>query len=185
MRASARRATWVLMLALCLAGAASAQTFPTKQVRWVVPFPPGGATDVVVRLISPKFSERLGQPVIVENIGGAGGNIGHEAVARSKPDGYTLLYAIPAVVLNPFYYKVAVDPAEFAGVIQTTALTSVLLASNSFAPKTVAEIITLVRAKPGTVSCGQPGSLPAVGCELLKTYAGDMILVPYKASLQR
>jgi len=133
-----------------------------------------------VRLISPKFSERMGQPVIIENIGGAGGNIGHEAVARAKPDGYTLLYAIPALVLNPFYFKVAVDPAEFTGVIQTTGLTSVLLASNDFGQKTVADIVALVKAKPGTVSCAQPGSLPAVGCELLKAHAGDMIMVPYK-----
>ncbi len=174
------RARWLSILALFAASAASAQTFPSKPVRWVVPFPPGGATDVVVRLISPKLAERLGQPVIVDNIGGAGGNIGHEAVARAKPDGYTMLYAIPALVLNPSYFRAAVDPTEFAGVIQTTALTSVLLASNSFAPKTVPEIVALVKAKPGTVSCGQAGSLPAVGCDLLKAYAGDMILVPYK-----
>lgn len=166
-----------------LAGAASAQGFPAKPLRWVVPFPPGGATDVVVRLLTPKLSERLGQPVVIENVGGAGGNIGHEQVARSKPDGYTMLYAIPALVTNPSFLKVAVDPDLFNGVIQTTGLTSILVASNGFAPKSVAEIIAEVRAKPGTVSCATPGSLPTVGCVLLQSFAGaDMILVNYKGN---
>lgn len=166
-----------------LAGAASAQGFPARPLRWVVPFPPGGATDVVVRLLTPKLSERLGQPVVIENVGGAGGNIGHEQVARSKPDGYTMLYAIPALVTNPSFLKVAVDPDLFNGVIQTTGLTSILVASNGFAPKSVAEIISEVRAKPGTVSCATPGSLPTVGCVLLQSFAGaDMILVNYKGN---
>ena len=166
-----------------LAGAASAQGFPARPLRWVVPFPPGGATDVVVRLLTPKLTERLGQPVVIENVGGAGGNIGHEQVARSKPDGYTMLYAIPALVTNPSFLKVAVDPDLFNGVIQTTGLTSILVASNGFAPKSVAEIIAEVRAKPGTVSCATPGSLPTVGCVLLQSFAGaDMILVNYKGN---
>jgi len=166
-----------------LAGAASAQGFPARPLRWVVPFPPGGATDVVVRLLTPKLSERLGQPVVIENVGGAGGNIGHEQVARSKPDGYTMLYAIPALVTNPSFLKVTANPDLFNGVIQTTGLTSILVASNGFAPKSVAEIISEVRAKPGTVSCATPGSLPTVGCVLLQSFAGaDMILVNYKGN---
>jgi len=162
---------------------ALSQAYPSKPVRWVVPFPPGGATDVVVRLLTPKLSERLGQPVVVDNVGGAGGNIGHEQVGRSKADGYTLLYAIPALVTNPSFMKSAVDPELFNGVIQTTGLTSVLVASNGFGPKTVAEIISEVRSKPGTVSCAIPGSLPTVGCALLQAHAGaNMILVPYKGN---
>lgn len=169
--------------AAVVGGTATAQGFPSKPVRWVVPFPPGGATDVVVRLLMPKLSERLGQPVVIDNVGGAGGNIGHEQVARSKPDGYTLLYAIPALVTNPSFLKVAVDPDLFNGVIQTTGLTSILVASNGFAPKSVADIISEVKTKPGTVSCATPGSLPTVGCVLLQSFAGaDMILVNYKGN---
>ena len=164
-------------------GGAMAQAFPSKPVRWVVPFPPGGATDVVVRILMPKFSEQLGQPVIIENVGGAGGNIGHEQVARTKPDGYSLLYAIPALITNPSFLKSAVDPELFSGVIQTTGLTSILVASTGFAPRSVADIINEVRAKPGTVSCATPGSLPTVGCVLLQAHAGaDMILVNYKGN---
>ncbi len=164
-------------------GGAMAQAFPSKPVRWVVPFPPGGATDVVVRILMPKFSEQLGQPVIIENVGGAGGNIGHEQVARTKPDGYSLLYAIPALITNPSFLKSAVDPELFSGVIQTTGLTSILVASTGFAPRSVADIINEVRTKPGTVSCATPGSLPTVGCVLLQAHAGaDMILVNYKGN---
>ena len=171
------------IVALAAAGGAMAQAFPSKPVRWVVPFPPGGATDVVVRILMPKFSEQLGQPVIIENVGGAGGNIGHEQVARTKPDGYSLLYAIPALITNPSFLKSAVDPELFSGVIQTTGLTSVLVASTGFAPRSVADIINEVRAKPGTVSCATPGSLPTVGCVLLQAHAGaDMILVNYKGN---
>ena len=163
--------------------AVSAQGFPSRPVRWVVPFPPGGATDVVVRLLMPKLTELLGQPVVIDNVGGAGGNIGHEQVSRARPDGYTLLYAVPALVTNPSFMKVAVDPELFNGVIQATGLTSVLVASNGFAPKTVGEIIAEVRARPGTVSCATPGSLPTVGCALLQSYAGaEMILVNYKGN---
>ncbi len=154
MHANLLRATKPLIaVALVLVSiAATAQSFPSRPVRWVVPFPPGGATDVVVRLLMPKLSERLGQPVVIDNVGGAGGNIGHERVARSRPDGYTLLHAIPALVTNPSSLKLAVDPELFNGVIQTTGLTSVLVASNGFAPKTVASIIAEVRAKPGTLT---------------------------------
>lgn len=176
------RSSFIVALAAA-GGAAMAQAFPSKPVRWVVPFPPGGATDVVVRILMPKFSEQLGQPVIIENVGGAGGNIGHEQVARTKPDGYTLLYAIPALITNPSFLKSAVDPELFSGVIQTTGLTSILVASTGFAPRSVADIINEVRAKPGTVSCATPGSLPTVGCVLLQAHAGaDMILVNYKGN---
>ena len=173
----------VFLLALASGGNALSQAFPAKPVRWVVPFPPGGATDVVVRLLTPKLSERLGQPVVIDNVGGAGGNIGHEQVARSRADGYTLLYAIPALVTNPSFMKAATDPELFNGVIQTTGLTSILVASTGFAPRSVADIISEVRAKPGTVSCATPGSLPTVGCALLQAHAGaDMILVNYKGN---
>ena len=173
----------VLAAASLAAFTVAAQTFPAKPVRWVVPFPPGGATDVVVRLLNPKLTERLGQPVVVENIGGAGGDIGHGTVARAPADGYTMLYAVPALVTNPSFIKSAVDPDLFAGVIQATGLTSVLVAANGFAPKTVPEIIAEARAKPGTVSCATPGSLPTVGCALLQSYAGvPMILVNYKGN---
>lgn len=161
---------------------ASAQaTWPTKPVRWVVPYPPGGPTDTVSRVISPGLAERIGQPVIIENRVGAGGNVGTEAVMKSAPDGHTLIYVVPAVIMNPFFLKASPDPLQLAPVIRTVSMTLVMLASSNFAPKTVAEVIALARSKPGTVSCGSAGGVPTLACELLRIHAGaDMIMVPYK-----
>src|SRR5688572_33300202 len=105
----------VLALAACAVagGAVHAQAFPSKPVRWVVPFAAGGPADVIARAIVPKLSERLGQPVIVDNRAGGNSNIGHEAVARSAPDGYTFLYVVPNIVTNPPLFKEnMVDPIK-------------------------------------------------------------------------
>jgi tripartite-type tricarboxylate transporter receptor subunit TctC len=166
---------------LVSSGWASAQAWPSKPLRWVVPYAPGGPTDVVSRVIAPKLSEQIGQPVIVENRVGAAGNIGTDAVARSPADGHTLVYVVPAVIMNPFFFKASPDPASLVPVIQTVNLSMVMLAAANFPPSSVAEIIAQARAKPGTVSCGSAGGVPTVACELLKYHAGaEMIMVMYK-----
>jgi len=165
-------------------GVHSQTAWPSKPIRWIVPFPPGGPADIVTRVIAHKLGERVEQPAIVENRGGAGGNVGHEAAAKSAPDGYTVLFVVPAIVTNPFYIKASVDPfRELAPVIHLDVASMVLLASTGFPPKTVAEVIAQIRAKPGAVSCAASGALPQVGCEMLRAHAGtDMIMVQYKGN---
>ena len=168
---------------LCASLAGAQGGWPSKPVRWVVPFAPGGPTDVVVRVVGPKLSERIGQPVIIENRPGAAGNIGTELVAKSAPDGHTLLYVVPALVTNPVFFKASVDPREFAPVIQVTTVSMVLLSSNAFPARNVPEVIAAIRARPGSVSCGSSGALPTVGCELLRSHAGaEMLMVAYKGN---
>jgi tripartite-type tricarboxylate transporter receptor subunit TctC len=175
-----------LVAALCvgLSGVAFAQSFPSKPIRWILQFAPGGPTDVVSRVITPKLSERLGQPVVIENRTGAAGNIAADFVARAPADGYTLLYIVPALVTNPYLIKNSPDPKEFAPVIMVTSIPMVMLASTAFAPQSVPEIIAQIKAKPGTVSCGAPGSLSTIGCELLRSHSrAEMIIVNYRGSV--
>jgi tripartite-type tricarboxylate transporter receptor subunit TctC len=169
-------------LAAWLAQAQSA--WPSKPIRWIVPFPPGGPADVVTRIVSSKLAERTGQPNVVENRGGAGGNVGHEAAAKAAPDGYTVLFVVPAVITNPFYLKASIDPfKELAPVIHLDSAWMVLLSTPSFPAATVAEVIAQARAKPGGVSCAASGALPQVGCEMLRSRAGtEMLMVQYKGN---
>ena len=163
------RAFVLAALAAVITCTAQAQTpssgpaYPSKPVRLVVPFPPGGPVDVVARLISPKLGERLAQPVIIDNRGGAGGNIGTEAVIKAAPDGHTLLYAVPFLVTNPYFLQGSPDPRDLAPVIQMASNTMLLLASSAFAPRSVSEVIAQIRSNPGMVSCGSSGALPTVG----------------------
>lgn len=167
-----------------LARAQSGNAWPSKPVRWIVPFPPGGPADVVTRMLAAKLGERVGQPVVVENRGGAGGNVGHEAAAKSAPDGYTLLFVVPAIITNPYYLKVSIDPfKELAPVMHVDSASMVLLTSTGFPANSVTEVIAMIRAKPGSVSCAASGALPQVGCEVLRSYAGaDLIMVQYKGN---
>lgn len=181
------RAAMLAALLAVIACAAQAQdpgaAFPRKPVHWVVPFAPGGPIDVVARLLAPKLAERLGQPVIIENRAGAGGNIGSDAVIKAPPDGYTVLHMVPFLVTNPHFLKGSPHPQELAPVIQLANNTLWLLASSAFPPKTVSEVIAQIRAKPGAVSCGSSGALPTVGCELLRSHTRtDMIMVTYKGN---
>jgi tripartite-type tricarboxylate transporter receptor subunit TctC len=167
------------------ASAAQAQSsWPSKPIRWIVPFPPGGPADVVTRLVSSKLAERTGQPGIVENRGGAGGNVGHEAAAKSPADGTTVLFVVPAIITNPFFLRASIDPfKDLAPVIHLDSAWMVLLANPAFPAGTVAEVIARARAKPGAVSCAASGALPQVGCEMLRSYAGaEMIMVQYKGN---
>ena len=170
--------------ALLAQGAAHAQSWPSKPIRWIVPFPPGGPADVVTRIVSSKLAERTGQPNVVENRGGAGGNVGHEAAAKAPADGYTVVFVVPAIITNPYYLKASIDPfKELAPVIHLDSAWMVLLSNPAFPASTVAEVIAQARAKPGAVSCAASGALPQVGCEMLRAYAGaDMIMVQYKGN---
>lgn len=184
----ARLETTLVALAAVGAGmlvalGAQAQTaaWPSKPIRWVVPYPPGGPSDMVARLLGAKLAERVGQPVVIENRPGGAGNIGVEHVMKAAPDGHTIVYAVPGIILNPFIVKSSPDHRDLAPVIQLANASWVLLASTGFAPKTVAEVIAAAKAKPGTVSCGSSGGLPTVACEWLRSYArSEMIMVMYK-----
>jgi tripartite-type tricarboxylate transporter receptor subunit TctC len=172
------------ILAASFAQAQTAGAWPSKPIRWIVPFPPGGPADVVTRIVSAKLAERTGQPGVVENRGGAGGNVGHEAAAKAAPDGHTVVFVVPAIVTNPFFLKASIDPfKELAPVIHLDSAWMVLLANPAFPAGTVAEVIAQARARPGAVSCAASGALPQVGCEMLRSYAGaEMIMVQYKGN---
>jgi tripartite-type tricarboxylate transporter receptor subunit TctC len=174
---------WVLA-ALAALPAHAQSAWPSKPIRWIVPFPPGGPADVVTRMVSTKLAERVGQPAVVENRGGAGGNVGHEAAARAPADGYTVLFVVPAIITNPFFLKASIDPfRELVPVIHLDSAWMLLLANPAFPAASVAEVIALARTRPGTVSCAASGALPQVGCEMLRSHAGsDMIMVQYKGN---
>src|SRR6266849_11110502 len=146
--------------AMFAAALAHGQTaWPSKPIRWIVPFPPGGPADVVTRMLSAKLAERVAQPGIVENRAGAGGNVGHEAAAKAAPDGYTVVFVVPAIVTNPFFLKANIAPfRELAPVIHLDSASMVLLTHPAFPANTVAEVIARARAKPGSVSCASSGA---------------------------
>lgn len=160
------------------------QEWPSKPVRWLVPFAPGGPADVVARIVAAGLAERTGQPNPVENQAGASGNIAHAAASKAAPDGHTLVFVVPAVITNPFYLKAAVDPfRDLAPVVHLDNASMVLIAHPAFPPATLAEVLAYVKANPGKATCGASGALPSVGCELLRAHAGaDMLMVMYKGN---
>jgi tripartite-type tricarboxylate transporter receptor subunit TctC len=175
----------LLCLAALLPLAAHAQTFPTHPVRMMVPFPPGGATDIVGRLVGAKMQEVWGQPVVVENKPGAGTVVGTEYVAKSAPDGYTLGFVVTAYVINPSLrgdlpYDTLKD---LRGVTQVSVQHLVMAAYPEFPANNVAELIALAKKEPGKLAYATPGSGTAMhlSVELLKTATGiDIVHVPYK-----
>jgi tripartite-type tricarboxylate transporter receptor subunit TctC len=179
----------LMALAGGLAAPARAQDdYPTRPVTLVVPFPAGGSTDLIARLVAAKMVETLGQQVIIENRGGAGGNIGSAAVARAEPDGYTILMGTVAThALNPaLYKKMPYDPvADFAPISLLALIPNVLVVNPSFPAKSVKELIDLLKTEPGTYSYASSGNgtpLHLSG-ELFKSMAGvDMVHVPYKGA---
>jgi tripartite-type tricarboxylate transporter receptor subunit TctC len=179
----------ILAVTCGAAGIAHAQDkFPSKAIRFVVPWPPGGASDIVARLIGQKMSESTGQPVVIDNKAGAGGMVGAEAVARSTPDGYTILYGStgPNGINAAFYKKMPYDPVkDFAGVTQVNVLPMVLMVNPTVPAKSLKELIELAKAKPGDLNFGSvgKGSAHHLAGELLKSMAKiDIVHVPYKGS---
>jgi tripartite-type tricarboxylate transporter receptor subunit TctC len=172
------------LLALAAAGAHAQQVWPSKPIRWLVPFSPGGPADVVARVVAQGLAERVGRPNIVENRPGAAGNVAHDVAAKAAPDGYTLLFVVPSIITNPFYFKASVDPfKELASVIHLDNASLVLVASPKFSAANVADVVARIKANPGKVSCGSSGALPSVSCEMLRAHAGvDMLMVQYKGN---
>ena len=160
-----------------------AQSWPSKPIRWILTFPPGGPADLTARQIAPQLGERLGQPIIIDNRPGGNSNIGFELGAHAAPDGYTMLFVVGAFVTNPHLYKLSWDPLkDFVPVAQLNQLQVMLLASTKFQPSTLAEVMEQIRAKPGTVKCAWGGSiLLGLTCEVLKLDGkADITVVPYK-----
>jgi tripartite-type tricarboxylate transporter receptor subunit TctC len=169
---------------LALPGAAPAQAFPSKPVRLVVPFPPGGATDLVGRTLGQKLTESWRQQVVVENRAGAGGNIGADAVAKSAPDGYSLLLNIHGLAISAgLYRKLPFDPIkDFTPIVQVTS-SYLILVANPRLPGTVKEVIALAKSQPGKLNYGSTGlgAPPHIAGELFNGMAGTNIVhVPYK-----
>jgi tripartite-type tricarboxylate transporter receptor subunit TctC len=180
-----------MAFALTLVTAVSAlpafgQSYPARPIRFILGFAPGGASDTMARAIGTRLSEGLGQPVVIDNRAGAGGNIAAEIVARSIPDGYTMLLGnngILAVNVS-LYSKLAFDPVkDFAPVVLIASQPNVLVVHPAVAAKSVKELVALVKAKPGQLNYASPGTGTTghLAAELFKTMAGvDMTIIPFK-----
>jgi tripartite-type tricarboxylate transporter receptor subunit TctC len=171
--------------AFLAAGLVHAQGYPARQVRIVVPFPPGGTSDILARTIGARLSEPLGQPVVVENRPGAGGNIAADHVAKSPPDGYTLIMGTSSLAISQsLYKKLSYDLIrDFAPITQAVNYANLLVVHPSAGVSTTAELLALARAKPGALSYGTAGNgtPPHMTGELFKSYTGVNILhIPYK-----
>ena len=175
---------------LALAAGASAQAWPSKGLRIVVPFAPGGSTDIVARLVGERLSTAVGQPVVIENRAGAGGNIGADAVAKSAPDGYTLLMATTGVMAinNTLYKSMPYDAAkDLLPVVYAASITNVLAVPPELPAKTVAELVALAKKDPGKLSFASSGagSSTHLSGELFRLLSGvTLVHVPLKGSGQ-
>ncbi len=170
-----------------LSGAAHAADYPLRPVKWIVPYPPAGTTDVLARILAQWLTEKMGQPFVVENKPGAGNNLGVEAVVSAPPDGYTMLLVNPANGINATLYKnlsynFMRDIAPVAGLVRAP---NVMEVTNSLPVKTVAEFIAYCKANPGKLNMASSGSGTSVHLsgELFKSMTGcDMLHVPYKGA---
>lgn len=189
-RAASGPCTLLALLCATLATAGAAQAladaWPVKPIRMVVPFAPGGGTDMVGRAVAPRLAERLGQPILVENRGGAGAVIGTTLVARANPDGYTLLVCDTAHTIQPTLQKLPYDPIRSFSLIGSMVKGDTVLAVPASLPaNTVREFIDLARAKPGTLVAGTAGlgSSGHMSAELLRVMAGiDIVIAHYKGA---
>jgi tripartite-type tricarboxylate transporter receptor subunit TctC len=174
----------LLWLTLAAAGAA-AQDYPTKPIRFIVPYPPAGGTDIVARILNEQLAAALGQPIIIENRGGAAGNIGTDIVAKATPDGYTILFTLSSHTINPkLYPNLPFDvEKDFVAISLAATLPQILVANPSLPANNVRELIALAKAQPGKLNYASVGTgSPAhIAGELFKLKAGvDMVHVPYK-----
>jgi tripartite-type tricarboxylate transporter receptor subunit TctC len=180
------KSAWLAAL-LLVAGNCLAQSFPSRPVTIVVPYPPGGLIDLVARIIQPRLQTELGQSVVVENRSGAGGNVGAEAVVRAAPDGYTLLLANPSLGISPSMYpKLPYKPLQdLAYVGQYGTVPNVLVVNPSLPAQTVQELIAYARKNPGKLNYGSPGygTSPQMSTELFKGMTSTFIVhIPFRGS---
>jgi tripartite-type tricarboxylate transporter receptor subunit TctC len=180
------RVVCALLPAVALALPAAAQTaYPAKPIRWIVPWPPGGGADVLSRMLSPNLSEVLKQQIVIDNRGGAAGNIGAELAAKSPPDGYTVLFAYSGThAINPsIYRRMPFKESDFAAIIQLASVPQVLVVHPSLPVKNVKELVALARSRPGELSYGSSGSgafnhlTGALFAQMTNT---KLVHVPYK-----
>jgi len=169
------------------AAAAGGQAFPSRGVRVIVPYPAGGTTDAIARMVVEKLNARWGQPVVVENRGGAAGNIGAELVARAEPDGYTLLCAAPGpiAVNDSMYRKLGYDPAKFVPVSVLASMPNVLVVRPDFPSQSVQELVALAKANPERIAYASQGSgsTSHLTTALFQSMAEIRLLhVPYKGT---
>ena len=174
----------VQILLICAPATAWSQEYPSKPIKLIVTFPPGGTVDIVARIIQPKLSEGLGQLVVIENRGGAGGAVGTEAAAKSAPDGYTFLVTLSSHTINPLLYQLRYDvERDFVPVSLLISVPQLIAAHPSVPASTLTELVAVAKARPGAMSYASPGSgTPGhLAGELLKLRTGiDLVHIPYK-----
>jgi tripartite-type tricarboxylate transporter receptor subunit TctC len=175
----------VCLSGVSVAGLAHAQSWPTKPIKLIVPYPPGGGTDVIARIVQEPLAKELGQQVIIDNRGGAGGSIGSALAAQSPSDGYTVLFTLSSHTINPaIYSKLPFDTEkDFSSVVTVASLPQILVANPNFPAKTVKEVIEMAKAKPGSISYasvgnGSPGHL--AGAMMASDAGVDMTHIPYR-----
>jgi tripartite-type tricarboxylate transporter receptor subunit TctC len=175
-----------ILIALCV-GAAAAQTYPTKPVRMILPFPPGGPSDILGRALAQKMTEQMGQTVITDNRAGAGGNLGLELTAKAAPDGYTVVLSSPLISISPsLYSKLNYDPQKDLAPVSLVALIqNVLLVHPSVPAKNLKELIAVARASPGKLNYGSGGvgTTTHLAPELMQSLTKTKLVhVPFKGS---
>src|SRR5438128_3118496 len=161
----------VLVLGLLAAIPALAQDWPAKPVRFIVPYPPGGGTDVIARIVQPRLAEALGQPIVIENRGGAGGAVGTEAAAKSAPDGYTFLFTLSSHTINPLLHKLNYDvERDFTPVSLIVSIPQLIAVHPAVPIKSMRELVAAAKAQPGKLSFASAGNgTPShIAGELLK-----------------
>ncbi len=159
------------------------ERYPSRPIRFVVPYPPGGGTDVVARIVQPAMSQRLGQPILIDNRGGAAGVIGTEIVAKAPPDGYTILFTLSSHTINPALYKKLNFDTErdLVPISLVASLPQILVAYPGYKPNSVAEVIAAAKAGPVNFASVGTGSPSHIALELMNLRAGvKMTHVPYK-----
>jgi tripartite-type tricarboxylate transporter receptor subunit TctC len=176
-----------LLAAALLSGTAAAQTYPSQPIRFVVPFTPGTGMDIIARQVGPRLTERLGQPVVVENRPGASGNIGADIVAKAAPDGHTIMVGANTLVIAAhLYQQVPFNPlADFSPVALAGITTLVLVTNPTSGLDSVAALIAQAKAQPGKLTYGSPGIATPhhMAMELFKDVTGtDLLHIPYKGS---
>jgi tripartite-type tricarboxylate transporter receptor subunit TctC len=172
------------ILALLALFPAMAQEWPARPIRLVVPLAPGGQPDIVARALAQPLGERLRQPVVIENRPGAQTSMGMESVARAAPDGYTFLFALTSLVINPHMQALAFDPAKDLVPVAPVARTQFVLVTSPALPvASVKELVAYGRNQPGKLSCAHAGGVTQVACALFASLARiELVLVPYRSN---